>query len=242
MITTPRSREDIKRLEFDDELEMFMRNMEGQARVRSYFRDLRNENSMISLLESVLCLPGDVIECGVFRGMSLRQIGMTLSEKARDKQLFGLDSFEGFPQDKVRWRDMGFMRFPSLVRKKFKMCNDTPARLENFFDCFGIKGTTVKGFFQDTLPQFKNHKFCFIHLDCDIYESYRECLNGLYDCLVPGGIVVFDDYRSTKWPGAERAVNEFFVSRDEKVECCSDRKRASWFVRKTDAENLRSAA
>ncbi len=57
-----------------------------------------------------------------------------------------------------------------------------------------------------------------------------------------GGIVVFDDYRSTKWPGAERAVNEFFVSRDEKVECCSDRKRASWFVRKTDAENLRSAA
>ncbi len=82
MITTPRSREDIKRLEFDDELEMFMRNMEGQARVRSYFRDLRNENSMISLLESVLCLPGDVIECGVFRGMSLRQIGMTLSEKS----------------------------------------------------------------------------------------------------------------------------------------------------------------
>jgi hypothetical protein len=238
----PRSREDRKRLDADDEIDRFLLSESGRTRVRGYFEDLSSQDSMVSLLKSTLELPGDVIECGVFRGMSLRRIGLVLSETAPDKSLYGLDSFEGFPSERVSKVDQAFLRFLPLLRRKFKMCNDTPDRLQRFFDCYGIRGQTVRGFFSQTLSQFSSHQFCFVHLDCDIYESYKECLDFLYPRLIPGGVIVFDDYRSPKWPGAEKAVDEFFADRPETVELCSDRQHSSWYIRKTPAKFARMTA
>lgn len=242
MQPVPRSREDRKRLDADDEIDRFLLTESGRARVRSYFSDLSSQDSMISLLQSTLQLPGDVIECGVFRGMSLRRIGLELAEHAPNKTVFGLDSFEGFPSERVGRVDQAFLRFLPLLRRKFKMCNDTPERLERFFKCYGVQGTTVRGYFSETLSQFENHKFCFIHLDCDIYESYKECLDFLYPKLVPGGVMVFDDYRSPKWPGAEKAVDEFFDGRVEPVQLCEDRQQSSWYIRKSPFKAARLAA
>ncbi len=64
-----------------------------------------------------------------------------------------------------------------------------------------VRGDIIKGYFSDTLPQFSDTPFCFIHLDRDIYSSYKECLQLLYENLTPGGVVVFDDYRAPKRPG-----------------------------------------
>lgn len=53
-------------------------------------------------------------------------------------------------------------------------------------------------------------------LDCDLYESYKMCLSRLYPRIVPGGWIIFDEYFSAKYPGARRAVDEFFADRPEK--------------------------
>ncbi|MCA9050260.1 MAG: class I SAM-dependent methyltransferase [Planctomycetaceae bacterium] len=222
-----------RRVEFDQQIDRLLETAEGR---RQYWDDLAErceQDSMISLLESTLHLPGDVIECGVYRGTSVQKIGRILATKAPEKCVYACDSFEGFPEDEVGRVDVGFFRFLSRIRKKFRMCADTPGRLQKIFSLFNIRGEIVKGYFSETLGRFKDHKFCFIHLDCDIYSSYMDCLNTLYDNLVPGGVVVFDDYRSPKWPGAEKAVNEFFADHPEEVCQCTDRDEPSWYLRKS---------
>ena len=50
-----------------------------------------------------------------------------------------------------------------------------------------------------------------LHLDCDLYESYKISLTNLYDKVVAGGIIMFDEYDDQRWPGARRAIDEFFM-------------------------------
>jgi hypothetical protein len=66
-------------------------------------------------------------------------------------------------------------------------------------------------------------------------------LHPLYDKLTPGGVVVFDDYGSPKWPGAQRAVDEFFASRAESIERFEHGDTASWHIRKQVAQQGRVA-
>jgi hypothetical protein len=54
-------------------------------------------------------------------------------------------------------------------------------------------------------------KIAILRLDTDWYESSKFELEQLYDNVVPGGVVVFDDYYH--WDGQRRATDEFFASR-----------------------------
>lgn len=221
-----------KRLAQDEELDRLLQTECGRAQYKTNLAGQCQGDSLIGLLESVLHLPGNVIECGVYRGGSLQRICFAVAARADDKKIYACDSFEGFPEDRVGKVDLGFMRLMSKVRKKFRMCADTPARMERIFEILGVQGQIVKGYFSDTLPNLRGEKYCFIHIDCDIYESFNDCLNELYENLAPGGVVVFDDYGTSKWPGATKAVDEFFAGKTEKPALCEERQRAVWFVRK----------
>lgn len=231
-----------RRIERDQSIDQLLQTPAGREEYWTQMQELCEQDSMIALLESSMHLDGDIIECGVYRGTSIQKMVRILAEQGSAKRLYACDSFEGFPEDEVSRVDVGFFRFLSRIRKKFKLCADTPDRLNKIFSLYNVNGEIVKGFFSDTLGQFEDHKFCFIHLDCDIYSSYMDCLNMLYDKLVPGGVIVFDDYRSPKWPGAEKAVNEFFAAHPEEVCECTDRPESSWYLRKAEAVTLQNAA
>jgi predicted O-methyltransferase YrrM len=221
-----------RRLQADAEVDELLKTDQGRTAYWEQIRVRGQSESMIGLLESTLHLPGDVIECGVYRGKSLQWIARVMADRAPEKTVFACDSYEGFPEEDVGRVDLGPLRFLARVRKKFRLATDTPARLERFFWLFGVRGEIVKGYFSDTLPRFAETRFCFVHLDCDLYSSYKECLELLYENLTPGGVVVFDDYRAPKWPGAELAVDEFFASRPESIELSSHRAVPAWYVRK----------
>ena len=40
------------------------------------------------------------------------------------------------------------------------------------------------------------------------------CLTNLYDNVIPGGCIIFDEYYSYKYPGARVAVDEFFSEKE----------------------------
>ena len=72
----------------------------------------------------------------------------------------------------------------------------------------------VPGLFEDTLPSFLNDEpgpVAFLHLDADLYSSTKTVLDLLGDRLVPGSIVVFDEFFN--YPGWQqheyRAWTEF---------------------------------
>jgi predicted O-methyltransferase YrrM len=82
----------------------------------------------------------------------------------------------------------------------------------------------VKGFFQDTLPKYEGD-IALLHLDCDLYESYKLSLERLYRKVRPGGVIMFDEYDDARWPGATKAIDEFFADKPEKIEPHS---RCTW--------------
>ncbi|MEM5471276.1 TylF/MycF/NovP-related O-methyltransferase [Hoeflea sp. AS60] len=225
-------RVDQLRIRQDDEIARLMTTETGQAEYWRRLDEQCNQSPLIELLEQSLRLEGDVIECGVYRGSTTRLMGRSLRQRAPSKKLFACDSFEGFPQDRILDADLGPFRFRFKIQRKFRHASDVPQRLFQFFDTYRVNGYVVKGFFSDTLPKLKPRRYCFMFIDCDIYESHLDCLNALYEQLVPGGIVVFDDYAEPKWPGASRAVDEFFADQPVKLERLASGRKALWFVRK----------
>jgi hypothetical protein len=199
----------------------------------------------LTLLQSVAELDGDIIECGVFRGRSLIRMAMVAKQVCPEKVLYGLDSFDGFPAEAITEGDLGPGRSMEKVRGRFKGAASVPSRLLRTAEELGLNVRLVPGYFDQTLPKLKTRRFCFVHLDCDIYESYKTCLETLYDQVVPGGIILFDEYACPVWPGATRAVDDFFSTKCEKPILCRDdgrRRKPKYYVVKTPVKGAAVAA
>jgi hypothetical protein len=59
-----------------------------------------------------------------------------------------------------------------------------------------------------TIPE----KIAILRLDTDWYESSKYELEQMYDNVVTGGIIIFDDYYH--WNGQRRATDDFFASKN----------------------------
>jgi len=72
----------------------------------------------------------------------------------------------------------------------------------------------VKGYIPDSFQDYFNKKpatqIALLHIDVDVYEATKSCLDYLYEKVVKGGIIVFDDYGQVD--GATKAINEFIKS------------------------------
>lgn len=169
-----------------------------EAFVDSYPGKLDRIAMVLQVLAATRSQPGDVAEFGVFRGHTALALHAWLERSHADKRLFLFDSFEGLPASAHpldrhwRARDLG-----SDVQGVKRLFQGSP-RVE-----------IVPGFFADSLPQHPSLRFCFCHVDCDLYASTMECLEYLYPRLSPGGAVVFDDYGFRRCAGVREAVREF---------------------------------
>jgi O-methyltransferase len=61
---------------------------------------------------------------------------------------------------------------------------------------------------------------CFAHIDVDLYEPTRASIEFFYPRLVPGAVLVCDDYGLTTCPGATRAMDEYMSERPERILHC----------------------
>lgn len=167
-----------------------------------------NINNLIALLEKTRNVEGDIAECGVYRGASLVPMAVWVKQQGLNKTLFGFDSFEGFAESIVRDQEMGGA---DIECKRPGGMNETSYDLvANKVKALHLKNVRLyKGFFERTLPEVSSRRFSFVHLDCDAYDPYRECLNFFYPRLAPGGIILLDEYNDPPWPGCNAAVDEF---------------------------------
>lgn len=175
-----------------------------------------NINIILSLLDEVLDLDGDVCECGVFRGSTLIPIGLHIAQHNSPKRLFGLDSFQGFGDDVTIDINLGG---PNCEARKVNGMNTTSHRyVARRVELLGLSSMTelLPGYFENTLSALADRQFSFVHLDCDLYQSYRTCLEFFYPRMSPGGIILFDEYNDSFWPGCNVAVDEFFADKAEK--------------------------
>ena len=92
----------------------------------------------------------------------------------------------------------------------------------------------VKGYFQDTLRTLPHERYSLVHLDVDLYGSYRTCLEYFYPRLQPGAYMVFDEYdfSAEVYPGAQRAIDEFLADKPERIERFEEARHPRYFIRK----------
>lgn len=226
---------DKRRIEVDEKITEMLKSEAQKSKLWAELAVECSKSSLSYLLEQAIQLDGDIVECGVFRGNSIRRIGHSVRDSGLGKTIYACDSYEGFPDGNICAEDTSFLRPKAILQKKFKIAEDVPVKLKAFFEAYEIDGRIVKGYFSDTLGTINGRTFCFIHLDCDTYKSHIECLNILFPSLSVGGVIVLDDYHQPKWPGATKAIDAFFSNRPEKIEYCDARSTPAWFIRKTAA-------
>ncbi len=68
----------------------------------------------------------------------------------------------------------------------------------------------LKGIFPDVnagLLELQKFKIC--HIDVDVYDSAKDIFNWVWERMIVGGVVVFDDYGFAACAGITQLVNEF---------------------------------
>jgi len=169
------------------------------------------------LYRSILNLPGHVVECGVFKGASLVRFltFREILESPVSRKVIGFDAFGSFPQQD-RPDDSTFIRqFESAAGTGL-----TPDDLTRVFVQKGFRNyELVAGDILETVPQYvEEHpelRIALLHIDVDVYRPTIAALEHLYDRVVPGGLIVLDDYGIVA--GETDAVDEFFAQRGESV-------------------------
>jgi Macrocin-O-methyltransferase (TylF) len=181
---------------------------------------MRQFRYFASLFEKISALQGDVVECGVGKGNTFLMLCYLAGASSIQRTVRGFDSFAGFPQPSVH--DVSY-RNPragewcvpeTLVRERLKTAGVHDAYPQ-------LQVCITPGFLGETLPKEAHapYEIAFLHLDVDIYDSYRDGLQYLFPKVVPGGIVAFDEYREfspkrpteEKWPGCTKAVDEYLA-------------------------------
>ena len=172
-----------------------------------------NLDFMLSKLKEILnqSIEGNLIEFGVYKGGSLMQFAKILKEYDNFKVIFGLDTFEGLPQesnqDKIPEYYKGAMSKNDIWElKKVIIKEDLDSKIY-----------LVKGLFKDRIPNLpQDLKFCFAYVDCDLYEGTKEALEYLIPRMNKGGIIFIDDYTSKNWIGVKKAVLEILPEKEIK--------------------------
>jgi len=171
---------------------------------------------------SAAAIPGDVVECGVWRGGSMMAAARALLEcgdTSRDLYLF--DTFEGMSPPGTQDVAIDGQSASDLLRTQDRNRPDSAwcyATLEDVRSA--MSGTSydsarihyVKGRVEDTIPGGAPEHIAVLRLDTDWYESTRHELEHLYPRLSQGGVLIIDDYGH--WAGCRKAVDEYFASRN----------------------------
>ena len=132
-------------------------------------------------------IKGDCIEFGIFTGSSFKHTIRTENNinKNNKTKFFGLDSFEGFPDnDHPFFQDINFQSDFNKAKKIEKKFKD--------------QAFVFKGYFKDSLQNEKKlndvEQIKFAHIDCDLYVSAIEPFDYLLKRMVKGSYLMIDDF------------------------------------------------
>jgi O-methyltransferase len=189
-----------------------------------------NITIIFRLIDRIHALPGELADCGVFRGASLIAMALYLQQKSIAKTAYGFDSFKGF-DDAVKY-DIELRGTPAKRKTPGGFSNTSPELVLQKAARFGLGNIRlVPGYFRDSFGQLpQDLKFCFVHLDVNLYTSYKECMEFFYPRVVTGGIILLDEYNDPPWPGCNKALNEFLADKPERLEAAVSDNYQKYFL------------
>lgn len=167
-------------------------------------------------------IPGDIVECGVWKGGSSMLSASTLLHLGDLKRkIYLYDTYAGMtePTDEdVRLAKQRRWAFPKWEQMQKEDHNDwCCAPIEEVKENLRMTRYPesnflfVKGKVEETIPKIVPEKIALLRLDTDWYISTKHELEYLFPLLSQGGVLIIDDYGH--WAGAKKAADEFFKTR-----------------------------
>lgn len=171
----------------------------ARGRRRSLLDEARAQ-TLFQLARHAAGLSGDFAEVGVYRGGTAYLLARVARNAQRELHLF--DTFAGMPETDTA-RDLH-------AAGDF---SDTSVGAVRSFVGSGSHVFLHAGLFPATATAVAERAFSLVHVDVDIARSVEDCCEFFYERLVPGGVMVFDDYGFRSCPGAKSAVDAFFSAK-----------------------------
>ncbi len=157
-------------------------------------------------------VPGDLIECGVWRGgATILMRAILAAHDDATRKVWVADSFRGLPPPDEA-------RYPTDVGDRLFEIDELAVSVdevrENFrrYDLLDDRVVFLEGWFADTLPTIACDAFAVVRLDGDMYASTIDALEALYPKLSPGGFLIVDDYSII--PACKAAVHDYRDAHD----------------------------
>ena len=158
------------------------------------YKDDCRLNNLYKIIQDTKSLNGSVCEIGVYRGHTAKMLCENI-----EGEVILIDTFEGMPA--VHEKD-----------NHHKMCdfNDTSEDYVRSILNNQSNYRIIKGIFPDIdLSSLSKLSYKIVHIDVDIYQSYKDCLEFFYPRLVIGGYIVMDDYYAASCLGAKIAADDY---------------------------------
>jgi len=150
---------------------------------------------------------GAFVECGFGTGKSFSALSH-LAQRS-EREIYGFDTFEGFPEPDP---NDASSRNSKKGQWKVRTLNEAKRQV-NSLGISDLKFELIKGPVEISVPAFAKRKIkiALLHIDLDLYSGYQTVLQNLYPLLASKGVICLDDYGQTKWPGCQKAVDEFLL-------------------------------
>ncbi len=164
-------------------------------------------------------IPGDFVECGVWRGgSSLLMAKMLANRGIQNRKLYLYDTFEGMSNPGCADVDLEGKKAKDLMddsesdKEESVWCLASLEDVQKNMSLSGVQAENLvyqKGKVEDTIPaHIPEKEIALLRLDTDWYESTKHELEHLYPKLSKGGVMILDDYGH--WQGCRKAVDEYF--------------------------------
>jgi O-methyltransferase len=155
---------------------------------------------------------GDFVECGVFKGDMAWTVVTLLGDAMADRTFYLYDSFEGFDLELSRREDYpdnpNFLDFANRVYQEPGLFEAVSARFKPFSNV-----RIVRGYLPGTLERTMPEKIAFLHVDLNSPAAEIAVLDRLFDRVVPGGLIIFDDYGWHLFRAQREAEDRFMADR-----------------------------
>lgn len=164
--------------------------------------------AIVDLFKSTMQVPGHVAEFGCWKGSTTLLLAKSLQifDPTSLKQVHVFDSFEGLTE---------FHEVDADAREQIGAYRGSKEELLRCAEVAGVEEDLVLhiGRIEETLPKFtRTHpemRFSFIYCDTDLYLATKVIMSELWKSLTIGGLMVFDQWNMSEFPGEGVAVNEF---------------------------------
>ncbi len=165
------------------------------------------------LFRMTLHVPGDIVECGVFKGAGMiywRKL-LEIYTNALPKRVIGFDTFSSYADS---CQDFEVKEKDQFVNEAGFQGTDVEQLKDFFHSCgLGDKSEFIKGDLKDSAPEYVREnpgfRISLLNLDLDTYAGTKEALSAFYPLVSRHGVIVFDEYGKRGW-GESDAVDEFF--------------------------------